>query len=155
MAASSLAPQGGATTTHTENRTGAPRLVLKLEERWEGESQQVFWLTRPLMIIGSDPTCDIVLPGIERLHGVVFHSDDDEYLLDNCGPEVRVHGAVVVDSAILRTGARIDIGPHTLSYFREEYADHGRPYGGREGGEFGHQRSQPPRPSSLEQTPGH
>ena len=155
MAASTRsAPHGGATTTHTGDESGAPRLVLKLEDRWENEGQPVFWLTRPLMLIGSDATCDIVLSDIDGVHAVVFHDDDDEYLLDSCGPEVRVHGAVVEDSAILRTGARIEVGPHTLSFFREEYADHGRPFGGREGGEFGHQRSQPPRPSDQEQTPG-
>jgi hypothetical protein len=32
-----------------------------------------------------------------------------------------------------------------MSFYREEYADHGRPYGGRLGGEIGHQRQQPPR----------
>ena len=55
-----------------------------------------------------------------------------------------MHGASV-DTAILRTGTRVDVGPWTLSYFREEYADHGRPYGGRIGGELGHQLSQPSR----------
>ena len=34
-----------------------------------------------------------------------------------------------------------------LSFSREEYADHGRPAGGRLGGEFGHHRSQPSRAS--------
>jgi hypothetical protein len=85
---------------------------------------------------------------------VVTHDDADEYVLENCGPETRVHGAVVEDSAMLRTGARVDLGPYSLSFFREEYADHGRPYGGREGGEIGHQRSQPPRPSPQEQSSG-
>ena len=32
-----------------------------------------------------------------------------------------------------------------MSFYREEYADHGRPYGGRIGGEIGHQRPQPAR----------
>ena len=32
-----------------------------------------------------------------------------------------------------------------MSFYREEYADHGRPYGGRAGGEIGHQRPQPAR----------
>ena len=31
-----------------------------------------------------------------------------------------------------------------MVYAREEYADHGRPYGGRVGGEVGHQKAQPP-----------
>ena len=60
--------------------------------------------------------------------------------------ETRVHGAPV-HSAILRTGCGIDLGEWHLSFFREEYADHGRPYGGRIGGEFGHQRPQPSRAS--------
>jgi hypothetical protein len=60
----------------------------------------------------------------------------------NGGP-VRVHGAVVATEALLRTGTRIDVGPWTLTYAREEYADHGRPYGGRLGGELGRQRPQP------------
>jgi hypothetical protein len=32
-----------------------------------------------------------------------------------------------------------------LTFVREEYADHGRPYGGRIGGELGRQRRQPSR----------
>jgi hypothetical protein len=51
-----------------------------------------------------------------------------------------------------RTGARIDIGPHSLAFLREEYADHGRPHGGREGGEIGPQRSHRPRPSKVQPT---
>jgi hypothetical protein len=142
------------TTTHTEDGAGHPRLVLKKEDVWEGEGQPEFPIVRSLMLIGSDSACDIVLPGLEPLHAVVLHEDDDEYVLSNCGPETRVHGAVVDDSVMLRTGARIDIGPHSLAFCRDEYADHGRPFGGREGGEIGHQRSQPPRPSAQEQATG-
>ena len=58
--------------------------------------------------------------------------------------DTRVHGAPV-QSAILRTGCGVDLGEWHLSFFREEYADHGRPYGGRLGGELAHQRSQPSR----------
>jgi hypothetical protein len=147
-------PQRHVTTTHTPRGSGSPRLVLKKEDMWDGERQPVFWLGGPVTTIGSDSSCDIVLPGIAPLHAVVTHDDADEYVLENCGPETRVHGAVVEDSAMLRTGARVDLGPHSLSFFREEYADHGRPYGGREGGEIGHQRSQPPRPSPQEQSSG-
>ena len=56
----------------------------------------------------------------------------------------RVNGAPV-DTALLRTASRLDIGDWTMSFYREEYADHGRPYGGRVGGEIGHQRRQPAR----------
>ncbi|HSP75244.1 MAG TPA: hypothetical protein VLO31_03400, partial [Cryobacterium sp.] len=51
---------------------------------------------------------------------------------------------------ILRTGARIEMGPWRLAFFREEYADHGRPYGGRVGGEFAVQKPQPSRRAARE-----
>ena len=41
---------------------------------------------------------------------------------------------------------RVEVGAWTMTFFREEFADHGRPYGGRVGGEIGHQRPQPERP---------
>ena len=150
----SRAPRRRVTTTHTPHGAGSARLVLKKSDMWEGERQPVYFLNRPLTTIGSGQDCDVVLPGIAQLHAVVTHDESDEFLLDTCGPETRVHGAVVETSQILRTGARIDIGPHSLSFFREEYADHGRPFGGREGGEFGHQRAQPPRPSVRDRTTG-
>ena len=56
-----------------------------------------------------------------------------------------VNGAPV-DSSLLRTASRVQLGEWTMTFYREEYADHGRPYGGRVGGEIGHQRPQPPRP---------
>jgi hypothetical protein len=46
----------------------------------------------------------------------------------------------------LRTGARFTIGEWTLVYARDECADHGRPYGGRLGGEYSDQPLQPERP---------
>lgn len=144
------------TTTHTgatERVTGRPRLVLKAEDLWSGEEQPVFWLTRTMTTLGSHASCDIVLPAIEALHAVVSQDDADEYVLESCGPETRVHGAVVLEPTILRTGSRIELGSHSLAYFREEYADHGRPFGGRTGGEFGHQRNQPRR-SEQERTTG-
>jgi hypothetical protein len=75
---------------------------------------------------------------------VVVHDERDEYVVLDAGAETRVHGAPVGRGALLRTGARIDVGAHALSYYREEHADHGRPFGGRVGGELGHQRPQPP-----------
>ncbi|MFY9679907.1 MAG: FHA domain-containing protein, partial [Glutamicibacter protophormiae] len=43
---------------------------------------------------------------------------------------------------VLRSGARIELGGWRLVFYREEYADHGRPYGGRNGGELAYQRPQ-------------
>jgi hypothetical protein len=54
--------------------------------------------------------------------------------------------AVDAEGAILRTGARFTMGGWTFVYARDEFADHGRPYGGREGGEGTYQPQQPERP---------
>jgi hypothetical protein len=72
------------------------------------------------------------------------HDDEDEYVVVAVDGPVRVHGAPVTRQ-VLRTGARVDLGGRSLVFRREEYADHGRPYGGRIGGELGRQRRQPPR----------
>jgi hypothetical protein len=99
--------------------------------------------------IGASADCDIRLPGLESLHAEIQHDDEDEFVLVRRGgspASTRVHGAPV-DTAILRTGTGIDLGRWKLTYFREEYADHGRPYGGRIGGELGRQRTQPSRAS--------
>jgi hypothetical protein len=52
---------------------------------------------------------------------------------------------VPVERKVLRTGNRVQLGGWTLVYWRAEYADHGRPFGGRIGGELGHQQPQPGR----------
>ena len=136
------------TTTHSSYGSGEPRLVLKSEYLWEGEVQPEFTLRPHETSIGSDASCDVVLPDLAEHHATVLHDPKDEYLVVNHGPEVRVHGAVVTQTAVLRTGARIDLGAHRLTFFREEYADHTRPFGGRVGGEAGHQPSQPPQRST-------
>ena len=46
----------------------------------------------------------------------------------------------------LRTGSRFTVGPWELVFAREEFADHGRPFGGRLGGEFSDQPLQEARP---------
>ena len=133
-----------ARTTHDPDRGGAPRLVLLKQDYWAGERQPVFWLHDGLTI-GSGAGCDLRLPGLEDLHAVVHHDADDEWVVEAVGGVTRVHGAPVIRQ-LLRTGARVTVGRYQLGYFREEHADHGRPYGGRIGGELGHQRPQPPRP---------
>lgn len=136
----------GVTTTH--NHGGNPRLVLA-PSRYPraGERQPEFRLRSGLTTIGSGEDCDIVLPGLAPLHAEVRQDEADEFVIGRVGAaDVRVNGALV-QSAILRTGTGVDLGSWHLSYFREEYADHGRPYGGRIGGELGHQRTQPPRPN--------
>ncbi len=131
------------TTTHDPHHGGLPRLVvLPADGIWVPE-QPVHWLQRASTSIGSDPACDIVLPGLEPRHADVRHDGRDEFVLIAHGP-VKVNGQTV-EEALLRTGSRVDVGTHRLAFVREEYADHGRPFGGRIGGELGYQRPQPPR----------
>ena len=135
------------TTTHDPSGGGNPRLIMAPHPHPGPEDhQEVFRLSGDVTTIGSDAACDIRLPGLEPLHAEVRHDDADEYVLVRLGrPDgTRVNGAPVA-RAVLRTATRIDLGGWTLSFYREEFADHGRPYGGRVGGEIGHQRPQPSR----------
>ncbi len=131
------------TTTHDPARGGTPRLTLAKSDLWAGERQPVFSLGEHTTI-GSDPRADICLPGLEAQHAVIEHDDRDEYVVTAVAGATRVHGAVI-DHQMLRTGTRLEVGEHRLVFTREEYADHGRPHGGRVGGEVGHQLPQPPR----------
>ncbi|MGM7666073.1 hypothetical protein [Microbacterium sp. A93] len=91
-----------------------------------------------------------MLTDADPVHATITHDDQDEYVLAlrgegemNSNPDTDNLGG---KSEILRTGARFTVGPWTLVFSREEFADHGRPYGGREGGELSDQPSQPERP---------
>lgn len=137
------------TTTHDPGRGGMPRLVEVSVKDVRRSGFPVHWLQQERTTIGSDPGCDIVLDGLSPLHAEVVHDGRDEYVIVAHDPAVRVHGQVVTES-LLRTSSRIQLGAQQLTFVREEYADHGRPFGGRIGGELGRQRPQPPRPG----TPG-
>jgi hypothetical protein len=141
-------PRRPVTTTHDPERGGDPRLVLApgpyLPEA--GDGRQVFPLREEVTTIGSGGWCDIRLEGLEEHHAEVRHDADDEFVLVDIARSLpsRVNGERV-RQRILRTGSRVELGERTLTFAREEYADHGRPYGGRIGGELGRQHSQPPR----------
>ncbi len=142
-------PKRPITTTHDPQRGGDPRLIMAAPEHPQpDERQEVFRLRGEVTTIGSDASCDIRLPGLEPFEAEVRHDDQDEFVVVRLGRpgSTRVHGAAT-ETALLRTGARLDVGEWTMSFYREEYADHGRPYGGRLGGEIGFQRPQPPRPA--------
>ena len=134
-----------ATTTHDADRGGYPRLVMAPPPgHFPGQSWPAY-LLGDVTTVGSDPGADVVLPGLRPWHVEVRRTPEDEFvvrLLSATAP-VRVNGAVLLGEALLRTGTRLALGPHVLVYAREEYADHGRPYGGRVGGELGRQRLQP------------
>lgn len=135
------------TTTHAAWGAGNPRLRITSEhDRFEHA------LTADATRIGSAADSDIRLSGVETLHATITHDDRDEYVLTlhgegemNANPQSEATHAGD-RSETLRAGARFTAGDWTLVYMRDEFADHGRPFGGREGGEGELQPSQPDRP---------
>jgi hypothetical protein len=100
--------------------------------------------------IGSGAGSDLRLEGLDDQHAIVVLSAGDEYVLVDRSLDggTRVNGLVVSSTVEqghpLRTGDRVELGPWVLAYMRDEAADHGRPYGGRQGGEGSLQQGQPP-----------
>jgi hypothetical protein len=115
-----------------------------------GEEQRVEYITKPRTTIGSAEECDIRVAGLQPVHAVIERTAQDEYVLTHVAESgTSTVAGVPARGSLLRTGAGIVLGTTGLSYFREEFADHGRPYGGRLGGEIGRQRPQRnPRPST-------
>lgn len=136
------------TTTHDPLGGGRPRLVYYPAPPEQGGVRTELDLRRGTTTIGSDPGDDLVLTGLAAGHVQVRRNPaTDEYeVVPVRGRSVRVHGAEVDRPVALRTGSVVSAGEWSLTYRREEYADHGRPHGGRAGGEFARQRPQPPRP---------
>lgn len=138
------------TTTHYIPGSGRPRLIFSVGSGdWDGSRPREFDLRPDRTVIGSSPDADLRLDGLEARHAEIRHNDDDEYVLYSYAPTGGgrpnlPHGS---DNArILRTGSRIELGHWRLAFYREEFADHGRPFGGRLGGEYEFQKQQPVRP---------
>jgi hypothetical protein len=97
-------------------------------------------------VIGSAESADLVLPGLDAVHARIVHDDRDEYVLYVTGNEPHTQPTLLDGrpnaGRILRTGALISLGSWRLAFFREEFADHGRPFGGRDGRKFPVQRQQ-------------
>jgi hypothetical protein len=139
------------TTTHDPSRGGDPRLVMVPSVHVRpGPAQDAYSLRRGVTTIGSAEECDVRLAGLAPRHAEIHHDERDEYVLVRLG---RVGDTLVngrpVDSEVLRTASRVQLGGWTMTFYREEYADHGRPHGGRQGGEIGRQRPQPSRPEIV------
>jgi pSer/pThr/pTyr-binding forkhead associated (FHA) protein len=136
------------TTTHDPDGGGRPRLIFALgDSAPAGAEQREFDLVRGgVTAIGSGPDADLRLAGLDERHAQIRRDGDDEYLFADLGSA----GGSLVDGQpmgggeqALHTGDRIDLGGYTLTFYREEFADHGRPDGGRQGGELsGHPGSQ-------------
>lgn len=129
------------TTTHYEHGGGRPRLIfVQNSDAWNGQVPREFALVEERTTIGSGAGAMLNLSGLDDLHAEIRHTDDDEYVLV---PHGAITGSVNGrEESVLRTGARIRLGDWALAFFREEYADHGRPFGGRNGGELAYQRPQ-------------
>lgn len=141
-------------TTHAEWGAGNPRLLVSRE----GGDRFVFDLTADEVTIGSSAGNTLVLEGAEPVHATIVHDDRDEYVLTMHAPGLmnaaKDPDATGARTEVLRTGARFTVGQWMLVYTRAEFADHGRPYGGREGGEFSDQPPQPERPEYSEEHGG-
>ena len=131
------------TTTHDPLGGGSPRLIFPPADS-AGERTQVFFLRRGTTTVGSSPESTLRLDGLADTQAEIRRDERDEYVLHprESAVPTRVNGTVVSTPQLLRTGTRIDLGSARMVYFRAEDADHGRPYGGRIGGELGHQRPQ-------------
>ncbi|MFC8302559.1 FHA domain-containing protein [Specibacter sp. NPDC057265] len=120
------------TTTHYARGGGRPRLYfVRDSESWDGRPPQEYNLTADTTVIGSGPEAELMLPELSACAGRIVHDDADEYVFiaEDGYPKAG-------REQILRTGARLVLGPWRMVFFREEYADHGRPFGGRTAGEF-------------------
>ena len=137
------------TTTHAEWGAGHPRLLVTREP----DERFVYDLTADLTTIGSSSASTLVLTDIDPSHASIHHDDRDEYVLTMIGDgttNANLHVDPVSrgeDSEIMLSGAQFTAGPWRFVFQRDEFADHGRPHGGREGGWASWQKSQPPRPS--------
>ena len=142
------------TTTHDPALDGAPRLLVCIAgdgtvDHGAAEDLTAFPLSLGRTALGSADDSDIRLDGTPAAAGEIVHDESDEFVYIDGGAAALVNGEPVT-SRPLRTGDRLELGPWTLMFFREEYADHGRPYGGRQGGEFDRQQ---PQPNRSEMTP--
>ncbi len=134
--------------THSAYGAGHPRLVMTGVEGGGPE----YRLTREVTTIGSAPDNDIEVPGLLPHHARITHTDTDEYVLDSIGETTTSSAGEASPTddapkgARLRHGAGFAIRGVGFVFQREEYADHGRPFGGRGGGEGEKQPQQAPPP---------
>lgn len=133
------------TTTHAAPGAGRPRLVFIVGDDWRGAAAREYELVGEVTRIGSGPDTDLTLGGLLPNHAEIRHDKNDEYVLFVEGPAGLDHTVDDADGVTLRTGSRVELLDWSMSFARDEVADRGRPYGGREGGEFAHQADQPDR----------
>lgn len=147
-------PQGNQpTTTHAAWGAGDPRLLISNDD-----DRTVHHITTDAVRIGSADGNELRLADIDPVHATITHDERDEYVLTLHGDGEMNASPTAAETGrgdrteILRTGAHFTAGPWTLVFSREEFADHGRPFGGREGGELDDQLPQPARPDYSKDT---
>jgi hypothetical protein len=129
------------TTTRDSKQGGEPRLIACFAgdgavEIKDLDRQQVFLLPPGLTRLGTANDTDVRLEGTDEAVGEVLHDEFDENVYIQRSRHVAAHvNGEAVSRHPLRTAERLELGRWTRMYFREEHADHGRPYGGRQGGE--------------------
>jgi hypothetical protein len=138
------------TTTHDPiGGRGHPRLYLSdTSDPGVDRRVGVFALPADGVVIGSAEGSGLRLDGVDDVQAEIVRTDDDEYVLiaRSASVTTTVSGRQLPRQT-LHTGSRIQLGTWRLAYVRDEFADHGRPYGGRVGGELGRQRTQPKPPN--------
>jgi hypothetical protein len=137
------------TTTHASRGAGRPRLILLSNggiAAFPPEGERELDLKVDITSFGSSGGSDHVLEGLRPNHAEIRRDELDEFrIYDLSGGGTAVDGWIARGTP-LHTGDRVAMGAWTLCFYREEFADHGRPYGGRQGGEFAYDMPQPSRP---------
>lgn len=115
--------------TNGERGAGHPRLIFAAGGAIQTtEPQREFPLVAEVTTVGSAADADLHLADLEPQHAEIRHDRNDEYVYVRTGTPAAAGGAVggaPVDVSVLRTGSRIDLGPWTVSFYREEFADQG------------------------------
>jgi hypothetical protein len=141
------------TTTHAEPGAGRPRLVFTVGDQFtDGEPQREFIIVDDETLIGSAAHANLQLDRLLPIQAVIRHDERDEYVLFTRGDVTlgtAADGTDADEGHVLRTGFRLELGEWAMFFMRDEFADHGRPFGGRQGGEFEHQKPQPDRESEF------
>lgn len=125
--------------THDPAGGGSPRLQFSLGDHHDRDATPLsdFELQPGTNTIGSHEQNDLRLEGLEDFHAEIRRDSGDDYVLVSLVGEagLTVHGRPA-STVELHTGTRIELGRWVVSYARDESADHGRPHGGRQGGEL-------------------
>ena len=142
-------------TTNAEFGAGRPRLIFKIGSDHSHDSpHREFDLIDPITTIGSGSDMHLILEGLSNFHAEIRHDEHDEYVLyirDSVDsvtePASPMGEGAQTGRRVLRTGAPVELGNWAMSFYREEFADHGRPFGGRQGGEGATQLDQEGHPT--------